>query len=93
MTLLFFIRSPAGNTDAVTAPDVARHWDYDDERERRRQERKREREENRAIRHAEKQLKEAFAKGAELERKRKKRRREEELLMMLFMHEFDDHEH
>lgn len=29
MTLLFFLRSPAGNTDTGQSPDGGRYWDYD----------------------------------------------------------------
>jgi hypothetical protein len=87
LTLLFFLRSPAGNTDAVTAPQ-APFVDYDDT-PRRKRDKAKEREERKAIRSAERQLLKALK---EAERKKLKRKRDTELLMMLFLHEFDGYD-
>ena len=96
MTLLFYLRSPAGNTD--TGQDVGPQWDYVDEREQLKREKKLTAKERRRL----KQLaKEAVAKTAEaaalqvieLEKEAtRKRIREEEELLMLFMHEFDGYD-
>jgi hypothetical protein len=82
MTLLFFLRSPAGNTDTGQSPSAPVYWEQEPLPERKP---KRDR---KAERLARKMLEEANAQG----RKRKKKRKDEELLMMLFMHEFDGYD-
>lgn len=82
MTLLFFLRSPAGNTDTGQSPDgdVGRYWNYDDVKPKRKK--KPTRKELRALALAEAKKKEA----------RLRMIREEEDLLMLFMHEFDGYD-
>ena len=86
MTLLFFLRSPAGNTDTGQAPDVSPVWSYDDVKPERK---KKEKRLAPKISHKEPG---PDAVDASIKRRRKKKRKEEELLMMLFMHEFDGYE-
>lgn len=84
MTLLFFFRSPAGNTDTGQGSDTAPFWDYDEAKKPKRKTK----EEKRAERLAAFAVKEA----AREQVRKKKRRQEEEGLLMLFMHEFDGYD-
>jgi hypothetical protein len=93
MTLLFYLRSPAGNTDTARGDgDTGRHWRYEELKQQREQERKDERrkkkEELRAKRLAAKELAEAVVEAEKAHKAKKKR--DTELLMILFMHEFDN---
>jgi len=86
MTLLFFLRSPAGNTDAGKGPDAGPSWNYEEltrSRKKTRQERIRDRE-------ATFEMKRAFEE--EIHKKRKKKRKEEEDLLLLLMHEFSGYD-
>jgi hypothetical protein len=86
MTLLFFLRSPAGNTDAVSAPDAGV---YQPARE---PPKKRDRQERLAERKAKRKRDKAVAAALLADQRRRKKRKDEELLMMLFMHEFDGYD-
>lgn len=88
MSLLFFLRSPAGNTDTGQAPDIAPAWSFDELQEERAERRRQRAKLKREAAKAQKLL----AKTEEAARARKKRRKDEELLMMLFMHEFDGYD-
>lgn len=94
MTLLFYLRSPAGNTDAITSGDGGRHWKYEELKQEREIERKdarrKRKEELKAKRLAAKELLEATV---EAEKARRKKKKDEQLLMILFMHEFNGYEH
>jgi len=80
MTLLFFLRSPAGNTDTGQSPDGPIAWRYEDERERLREERKKRRLELKLLKLEER-----------AKRQKRKKRREEELLLLLIQEvDFDD---
>lgn len=93
MTLLFFIRSPAGNTDVGAAPDGATHWDREEiGPKRKKRDKQLEREERKAKRLAKKKWDEAINDALVAEQRRRKKKRDEELLMMLFMHEFDGYD-
>lgn len=90
MTLLFYLRSPAGSTDTGQSPDTGRRWNYDDaETIRKKRDKQLEREERKVKRIAKQKWDKAFKDVADKKRKRKK---EEELLIMLFMHEFDGYD-
>jgi len=95
MTLLFFLRSPAGNTDAVSAPDAAgTYWDYDDAKPKRKK--KLTAKEKREIERLARESLKATAESAAIEalgvQRKIRRRKDEEALLMLFMHEFDGYD-
>jgi hypothetical protein len=85
MTLLFFLRSPGGNTDTGKGPDAGLRIDYEElpARKNRKAERK-------AARLAVRKL--ALAAEVAVADKKRKRRKDEELLLMLFMHEFEGYD-
>ena len=90
MTLLFFLRSPAGNADtgAFDGGDAGRYWDQGDEAEKPKRKKKLTAKEMREFK--------ALAKRAaeEADKKAQKRRRikDEEALLMLFMHDFEGYD-
>jgi len=93
MTLLFFLRSPAGNTDTGKSDggDVGKHWNYDDVKPKRKT--KKQREALEVERLAKEEVVDALAAQALLAAERKKRRKkQEEALLLLFMHEFDGYD-
>jgi len=81
MTLLFFLRSPAGNTDTGTAPDVGPLWDYED-LEKLREDRKL----------SKKKRREALAAQKRAAKARRKRKRQDEEILLMFMQEVLDDE-
>lgn len=88
MTLLFFLRSPAGNTDTGQSPDAGKYWNYDDADKPKRKTKA----EKRAERLAKKKLDFVMEEMTKEQLKKKRKRKEEEELMMLFMHEFEGYD-
>lgn len=91
MTLLFFLRSPAGNTDiGAAASGEGVYWDpkesLTEQRAARKAKNKKEKELRRLMNQS---LVAGFEEAA---KKQRKKRKDEELLMMLFMHEFDGYD-
>ncbi len=84
MTLLFYLRSPAGNTDTAQAPDAAPLWDYEQvKREAKRKTRKEKEAERQAL------LKLSGA-VTEADQRKRRRRKDEEILLMLMEHLYED---
>lgn len=86
MTLLFFLRSPAGNTDTGSRGDGADYPVWDDGEKPKRKTKA----EKRAEKLAEKKLLELAQMAAAEQQKRIRRKRNDEEMLMLFMHEFED---
>jgi hypothetical protein len=93
MTLLFFLRSPAGNTDTGQSPDTGIPWDYDEtEDARKRRDKEQEKAERKAKRLAKKKWDAAMRGAVETETRRRRKRKDEEMLLMLFLHEFEGYD-
>lgn len=103
MTLLFFLRSPAGSTDTGQIPTPAILWDHSDSE---REQKKLEKEAKKLAKkkwdkafgsaadkiEAEKSFNLAIAEAAKKAEQKRKRKRDEETVMLLFMHEFDGYD-
>lgn len=92
MTLLFYLRSPAGSTDAVSA-DAGVSWDYFEELPKRKK--KLTAKEQRRLKELAREAVAKTAEAATLQAEKEiklRRNREEEDLLMLFMHEFDGYD-
>jgi len=93
MTLLFFLRSPAGITDTGPPPSTGVYYDHEDARPKRKA--RKSREEKELDRFKKQTLHEAFEEANRIavrKEKKRKKRKEEELLLMLMMHEFDGYD-
>ncbi len=88
MTLLFFLRSPAGNTDTGQSPDVMPWIDHGERKPKKRT--KLRAKESLEIRKLAQAAAEEAAEQARIAARKRKRKREDEALLMLFMHEFED---
>ena len=93
MTLLFYLRSPGGNTDTGRSPDAGAggYYDPDDsDRPKKGAKKRRELAARAAKALAEQEIEEALA--LDRAKARKLRKRKEEALLLLFMHEFDGYD-